>query len=300
MEPEFSTQNEAADDLIIPGSLTNNDTNDNDTDTSQQADFQTEVDDVADGNAQEADSQEDSHTGEVATTEPEKPTASVQQTEQLQDPGEFKPNDYSFDVQLADGTIIKIEKPEDIDKLPNDADFGSPKNFLQVQANFSRMVNGLEADKREYDGKKQNYDQQVATEKERVQIVSNWEKEINYLESKGKLPAVPAQYKDSDWRNADIAKQPGVKERVAIFDYMVAENKAREAAGLPRMVSMLEAYNEMRSKALEESISQRQQQQADMRKKRGAMISGASTPASSSSIPSDMIVGRGGSLRDLS
>ena len=101
---------------------------------------------------------------------------------------------------------------------------------------------------------------------------------FSYLETKGKLPAVPAQYAEADWSDPEVAKQPGVKERVELVNYMAKENAQRESLGLPKM-SPLEAHAELQNKALEEAQTQRTQKQADLRKKRGAMISGQSAPA---------------------
>lgn len=231
------------------------------------------------------------------TTEQPKTVEQPKQQELVNDPGEFKPGDYSFDITLADGTVIRVEKPEDIAKLPKDADFGEPAKFFEVQANYQRMLNGLDADKRQYEDNKKAFDEQQETIQQQEQRLTTYENELSYLESKGKLPAVPAQYANADWSDPEIAKQPGVKERLAVINYAFTENQARQAAGLPAM-GMLEAYNEMRMKAFEAQREENSKKQNEVRKKRGAMVGGV-TVAESSSTPSDMLVGSGGSLNDI-
>ena len=235
-----------------------------------------------------------------ATATADTPAAQAPQVQAslVEDPGEFKPKDYAFDITLADGSVIKIEKPEDIQKIPKEADFGTPQQFFEVQAAYNRMVGGIDADKREYEANKKAFDDQQASVQSAEDTIASWEKELTYLQGKGKLPAVPAQYANADWRDPEIAKQPGVKERVEIINYMNEENKAREAAGLPPMKSMLEAFNQMQVNAYEQRAQESQERQNTVRKQRGAMVGGASAPAPSKS-NSDMIVGSGGSLRDL-
>ncbi|HEU5187923.1 MAG TPA: hypothetical protein VFT87_05490, partial [Candidatus Saccharimonadales bacterium] len=173
------------------------------------------------------------------------------QNTQLEDPGEFQPKDYSFDVELADGSKIRIEKPEDIDKIPADADFGSPKNLMLAQAGYSKMVSGLDADKREYEASKEAYDKQQSANADLETRITTMMNEMAYLEKKGKLPAVADEYKEADWSDPEIAKQPGVKERLAVLEFRAKENEERSALGLSPM-SVLEAASEMANQAAEQ------------------------------------------------
>lgn len=268
----------------------------NDSDALDSGD-QNEDNNVADEQAADGESEAGAAQPPVASDTQSTQTPQVQTT-LVEDPGDFKPNDYSFDVTLADGTTLKIEKPEDIKNIPKDADFGSPDKFFEVQAAYNRMVSGIDADKRQYEADKKTYDDQQASIQSAEDTIANWDKELNYLQTKGKLPAVPTQYANADWRDPEVAKQPGVKERVEIYNYMVEENKAREAAGLPPMKSMLEAFNQMQVNSYEQKATEQQQRQNETRRQRGAMVGGQSAPAPNKG-NSDMIVGSGGSLRDL-
>lgn len=219
------------------------------------------------------------------------------ETQQLTDPGEFTPKDYSFEVELADGTKFNIKSPEDVSQLPEDASFKSIQDHTAFINNYTQMVNGLATDKQQYEAAKQTYEEQKAVAEENEKFIQTIENSFSYLEGKGKLPAVPAQYTDADWSDPEVAKQPGVKERVELVNYMAKENAQRESLGLPKM-SPLEAHAELQNKALEEQQTQRTQQQAKLRKDRGAMVSGQSAPAPGKA-NSDMIVGSGRPLRDL-
>lgn len=213
------------------------------------------------------------------------------------DPGDFQPKDYSFDVELADGSKIHIAKPEDIENLPADADFGSPKNLMQAQANFSRMVNGIDADKREYDASKKAYDDQQASAVEVEQRVTAMLNEMNYLETKGKLPAVADEFKEADWSDPKVAEQPGVKERLALLEYRAKENAERTKLGLSPM-SVLEAHMQMQQDAAEAKAADVKQKQGEQRKAKGAMVTGPSV-LPTNNMPDDMIIGEGGSIRDI-
>lgn len=220
-----------------------------------------------------------------------------QPTAQLTDPGEFQPKDYSFDVTLADGTVINIAKPEDINKLPEDADFGTPKNLMEAQAKYSRLLNGVEADKRDWEAKKEEFDKQQASTAELNAQVETMIKEMAYLETKGKLPKLAPEHEEADWNDPEVAKQPGVKERLALLEYRSKENEQRKALGLSPM-SVLEAATEMANDAQVKQDAEVKQRQGQQRKDKGAMITGP-TNSPESNVPDDMIVGDGGSIRDI-
>lgn len=225
-------------------------------------------------------------------------TASANQpAAQLEDPGEFQPKDYSFDITLADGSVIKIEKPEDIDNVPQDADFGTPANLAKMNANYTRMVVGLDADKREYEAGKEAYDKQVAESADIEQRITTTLNEMAYLEKKGKLPAVDEKYNDANWSDPEVAKQPGVKERLDLLAYRAKENEERTKLGLSPM-SLLEAHMQMGQDAAVQKAADEKKQQGEQRKAKGSMIGGA-TASHFDSTPDDMIVGEGGSIRDI-
>lgn len=275
----------------------NDSENQDDTDTGDQ---NAEGDESQNNDEQAGDNNQQSEQSATAPTTAQ-PQAPQVQTTRLEDPGEFVPNkdgQYSFDITLADGSKYRIEKPEDIDKLPPTPEFATIQDHAKFNAAYTNMVTGINADMRAYTDSKKEYDNQKSSEDDLEQYISGIEGGMVYLEKTGKLPALPAQYTDvSQWEKPEVAQQPGVKERLELINYITKENAVRAPLGLPR-VTVLEAYAELRNKQLEEQSTQRTQKQNEVRKQRGAMVGGASAPAPNKT-SSDMIVGSGGSLRDL-
>lgn len=238
------------------------------------------------------ESTEPSATAETVTAKDDQPAT------QLEDPGDFTPSDYSFDIELADGTKMHISKPEDIDRLPEDADFGTPANLLKVQSNFNKMTIGLDNDKREYEAKKQAFETESASQQAIAKNVENMVNGLNYLETKGKLPKYDQKYETADWSDPEVAKQPGIKERLELLEYRANENVLREKAGLEPM-TITEAFTQRELEGYQAKQEQQRNTQNDKRKAQGAMVGGASA-APAQNIPDDLIIGEGGSTRDIS
>jgi len=231
----------------------------------------------------------------------EQPVApQVEQAPQLVDPGEFTPNDYSFDIKLADGSTVKISTPEDIEALGADVEFASASDLIKTQANYTRMLTGIENDKKAYDAQKSEFDSHQETVQQQEQFISGIESGMGYLESNGSLPPVPKQYENADWSDPEIAKQPGVKERVAIINYMATENAKRDKAGVPRLMSVLDAHNSMELDGLKQANIARVDAAKAATKARGAMVGGESSQSQGgANVPDNMIVGTGGNIRDI-
>jgi hypothetical protein len=227
----------------------------------------------------------------------EQPTPAVQPVTQLSDPGDFQPKDYAFDVELADGSKIHVARPEDIDNIPADADFGTPANLAKMQAAYTKMVVGIDNDKRDYDAGKAAYDAQQESNAAIEQSVTVMVNEMAYLETKGKLPAVDAKYQEANWSDPEVAKQPGVKERLELLNYRAVENQQRNKLGLSPM-SVLEASMQMAQDKADQQEADNKQKQGEQRKQKGAMIGGAAA-STFDNTPDDMIIGAGGSIRDI-
>lgn len=229
---------------------------------------------------------------------PVEPAAPSQATV-VPDPGEYKPNDYSFQVTLADGERQRIRSPEEAEAIAKNPDnFKTPAQLLEFIRKTTRMENNLEADKRDYDTKKTQHDEYVAQEQVRNETLDGWVKEIDYLAETGKLPKVAAQYKNADWADPEVAKQPGVKEQLDLLQYVQEENSRREKAGLPPIRSMEQGYYQMMDDKRSKTDQANDQAAAEARKARGAMVGGA-TGAQPTTLPKDVIAGEGGSLSDL-
>ena len=244
--------------------------------------------------AEPGDASDGTEEGQETPAQAAEPAAHVPEpsrVEPVADPGDaFVPTgNYAFDVTLADGTVITISNPNDIDNLPQDADFGTPANLMKAQAALNRMTTGLDQEQREWEAQKASFEQQAQTQAAAEERVNMMIAEVNYLESKGKLPKVAAEFENADWSNPEVAKQPGVKERLDLFTYQQAENLERTKLGLPAM-SLLEAHLQMQTEAAETASNDKRQLEASARKQRGAMV-GGSSPSSVPNTPDGYIIG---------
>jgi len=207
-------------------------------------------------------------------------------------------NNYGFDVTLADGTTLRINSPEDIKQLDKDVDFGTPANFLEMQANYTKMVNGIESDKKKFEEDTKAFEsQEEAREAEQKQI-NTLVSEIDYLVTKGLLPKPDDKFSNADWStDAEAQKDAGVKEQLALIDYRIKENEARAKAGLPPM-GIVDAYNQRKIEMFEQQQTEEKTKRNDTVKAKGAMVHEPS-PAPQSNIPDDMMVGEGGDVRSI-
>lgn len=222
----------------------------------------------------------------------------------IADPGTYTPGDYSFEVIVYDdeGKNARTHKIKSVDEwdelLERDPNLGTASALLKAQRNATKMESSLDRDKRDYDGKKTAFEQEKADLANRQASTDTMVSEIGYLQSKGKLPQVDAKYVDADWSNPNIAKQPGVREQLALLNYMSRENKARIAAKLKPMTSILDAYNAYVADNAERDNTTRRRIAGQQRKAAGARVASVSS-APVGAAPPGISVGRAGSLRDL-
>lgn len=207
-------------------------------------------------------------------------------------------NNYGFDVTLADGTTLRINSPEDIKQLDKDVDFGTPANFLEMQANYTKMVNGLEADKKKFEEESKAFESQEQARQAEEQQIQTLVSEIDYLVAKGLLPKPDDKFSNADWsKDAEAQKDAGVKEQLALIDYRIKENEARAKAGLPPM-GIVDAYNQRKIEMFEQQQTEEKTRRNDLTKAKGSMVHEPS-PAPQNNIPDDMMVGEGGDVRSI-
>lgn len=237
--------------------------------------------------------------------EPDEPVSAPAPTPTVPDPGVFTPGDYSFDVVVLDseGKSPRTRHIRSVDEwdelLDGDPNLGSASALLKAQRAATKMENSLERDKRDYDTKKATFDGEKATLAQKQQSTDMMTAEIGYLQSQGKLPEVAKKYVNADWSDPEVAKQPGVKEQLALLNYMSKENKRLIAAKLPPMTSIRDAFNSYRIDQADKKAPAVRAQAAVQRKQAGAKVAGVSSSALTGGAPSGISVGRGGSLRDL-
>ena len=235
---------------------------------------------------------------EIEEAEEEQPVISVE------DPGEFQPKDYSFDVTVYDeegknGKAVKIKSVDDWDELlEKDPNLGSAANLMKAQRKVTKMESGIERDKELWERAKSEFDRQTESEKNRIEATDNMVAEINYLISQGDLPEIPKKYQNADWSDPDVAKQDGVKEQIVLLSFMRNENNERKKAGLKPMTSVLDAFNAFERKQIKKQAIDAKKQAGEARKAAGARVAGVS-PSPVSRAPKGIMVGRAGSLQNL-
>jgi hypothetical protein len=257
---------------------------------------------AAEAAAEEAEDAEDAEETEEA--ELEQP-----ETVYIDDPGEFMPKDYSFDVVTydEDGNKPKVVSIKSIDEweklLESEPNLGSSlavnKAFRQAQ----KMENGLDTDKREWEQKKAEYDEAVRNQEQQEQRNTQIFNEISYLMDKGDLPKLTNQEMNSlDWSDKAVVKaHPNIKPHADLLAFMRKENASRLKAGLNPMQSAMDAYNAMQLDGRRDQDESRRQQQAEARKAAGARVSSGSSTSMSSGAPKGIAVGRvGRGLQQLS
>lgn len=234
-------------------------------------------------------------------TEVEEDQAGVFDDETTEDPGDFKPGDHSFTVTI-NGTRTKVTSLDQADQLAEDPDaFKDAKQLIRFMDKRSDMRTAIADDKKSYDEQKSKYDERQQLTEIRNERLNTWANELDYLTKRGDIPDVKADLNTAEaglkWAT-DYKDEPGVKERLEIMAYMDGESKNRQAAGLPPMTSMIEAYNEMQLKNLKTDQQTQHSEDIRTRQQRGSRVAGPSPhiPADSSS---GEIVGSGGTLNDL-
>lgn len=216
----------------------------------------------------------------------------------LEDPGEYAPADYSFEIEV-EGKKVTITTPEQAESVMDEnADKFTAPELLKIIRQTSKMESKLESDKAEYDKKKTEFDEKTAENTAQQESINNIASEITYLVSKGKLPKVDPQYLNADWTDKEVAEQPGIKEQVALLNYMRDENAAREKAGLKPISSAIDAWNAWQLEEKNSDESEANKQAAAARKAAGARISGSS-PNPVNIAPKGIAVGRAMDLADL-
>lgn len=225
----------------------------------------------------------------------------------LEDPGEFTPKDYSFDVTVYDEDgkkpkTVKIKSVEDWDNLLDiDPNMGSAASLMKAQRLVTKMESSSDRDQAEWQQSKDEYDKAAAEQQLSEATTNTWANEIAYLEENGSLPKVPAKFKDVSWvgANADKAAlaNEAVKAQIDLLDYMKKENTKRRKLGLSDLGPEA-AFNAQQRTAGEKKAAETKKAAGEARKESGARIAGSS-PNPVTVAPKGIAVGVGGSLRDL-
>lgn len=243
------------------------------------------------------------------TDEPEEvEEVSAEDLVTVDDPGEYQPKDYSFQVTTYDsegknGRSVTVKSVEQWDELidtleRSGGNLGSTTSVLRAERAASRMERNLETDRVKWQSDKDAYDQQLEANNQRIESTNQMIAEMNYLVERGDLPRVAQGYINADWSDPEVAKQAGVKEQVEVLNYMRRENAARTRAGLKPMTSVIDAFNAFQLDQTRKGTVAARQRAGQSRREAGARVA-ASTPNTGIQAPKGISVGRGGNLRDL-
>jgi len=210
----------------------------------------------------------------------------------VEDPGDFTPEDYSFEVTLKDGKTVKVATPEEAEKLADDPDnFETPKQLMDFINKQNKMNRNLDRDRERWETQKKTYEEQTQTEQQRLETVNNMASEMDYLVSKNLMPAIEKKYLDADWSDPEIAKQPGVKEQIELLKYMVKENELRLKSKVKPLTSMVDAYNAWKLDTNSKKAEEEHRAAGEARKVAGARVAGVSPAQQGTYVPKGIAVG---------
>lgn len=217
----------------------------------------------------------------------------------MQDPGEYKPADYSFEVTLKDGKSVKVNSPEDADKLADDPEnFETPRQLSDFLKKSLSMSSKLERDREKWEADKEMFDGQTAIAEERAETIDTFVGEFQYLVNKGFLPKIDKQYLDADWTDPEVAKQDGVKDQIALLSYMEKENVERKKAKVKPITSVVDAYNAwknddnaQKSEAARKAKEDAEHAAGEARKVASARVAGVSASQQVPYVPKGIAVG---------
>lgn len=255
--------------------------------------------------AEEEEKKEEQEAGNTEVTDEAEPEDSV---EWVAHPGEFKPNDYSFEVTVYDeegknGKSQKIASIEDWDKLmESDPNLGSPVALTKAMRLAGKMEIKSEGDKAEYDKKLADYESVAKADEAKASAVESWTKEMEYLVARGDLPKITKTQAEANWSDPEVAKQDGIKEQLELLKFMESENKTRTKAGLKPLSSIVDAFYALertKSKTTASGTTKTPNDEAKSRQAAGARV-GTASQNNAGNVPKGIAVGRGGSLDDLS
>lgn len=221
----------------------------------------------------------------------------------VEDPGDFTPKDYSFDVTIYDeegrnGKTVHVSNVEQYEQLLEaDSNFGSAASLMKAQRMVTRMETNNDRDQQDFDTKKALYDSSVESAESRANTLNQWQAEADYLMASGELPAMEAGDKDANWSDPEIAAKPGVKAQIELLNYMNEENGRRTTAGIAPLTSLNDAFNAMELKRLRDAGNETKQRLNQARKNAGAKVAGTQ-PNPVAAPPKGVMVGR--SYGDLS
>lgn len=259
----------------------------------------------------EEETDKDDKTAEASTTSPkvaeneEEPLVPAAFTPKYEDPGEFVPDETSFEVTIYDaegknGRVVTLKSVAELDDLiEKDSNFGSYAALRKAEKAADRVERKIEAEQTKWQEQKKLFDDEQQNMASQVERLNSYSAEMDYLMAKGELPKISAELKNADWKDPKIAAADGVKEQIAVLKYMDKENVLLAKAGLPQM-TVISAYNAMQLENAKKGQQDTKVRTQAARKAASARV-GGSSPAQATGAPKGIAVGRvsPGGLRDM-
>lgn len=229
---------------------------------------------------------------EEVTDEVELPPAPEIETVNLEDPGEFEPEDLSFEYEI-DGKKYTIKSADDIDSIPDDEKEKLSASQIITLLNKANSIDSKqERAKEAHKSKVDEFTKNNEAQQERDQTIANFAAEFDYLVTKGLIPEVPENLKNADWSDKTVNSQDGVKQQKEILDYMVKENTVRAKAGIKPITSIVDAFNALSFERKDDEKEEKDKADKQARKDAGARIAGTTNNNSATPAPKGVAVGR--------
>ena len=255
------------------------------------------------GDATEAQETAQEHTEEDAGTVEEEAGS---QADLIEDPGEFQPSDYSFEVTVYNEKgekpkNVKIGSIEEWEKLLEDEpNLGSSVAVNRAFRAAQKMESGIERERQEHEQRTKEYQEAAQAEQVRQERNQSIFNEMSYMMNRGDLPKLTQEEMNNlNWDDPAVLKaHPNIAPHKELLAYMVKENKARAKSGLPGLSSALDALNAMQVDTRRQADIEAKKAAGEARKAAGARVSSASSMPLSAAAPRGIAVGR--NVGDLS
>lgn len=217
----------------------------------------------------------------TSTSDEDKSKDSDKPTPELDENG-VQTDDLWVEVEDSEGKSVKLtyDPTNPASFLPDNFTFKDDKQLFEILDAKAEMANLYKerSDKFETDQEtKTTQEQAAAQEKE---TLASWDAEIKDLIDAGMLEAPKSKPEDKTW-----LQDPAVQKIDEVFKYMKAENDKRLTDGKAPIKSFGTAFNLYSHDAQVKADAEKEKKEAEITKKRGAMVGGSSAASAGGEAP---------------
>lgn len=183
---------------------------------------------------------------------------------------EMKTDDLWIEVKDGEGKSIKLSLE---DGIPDEFTFTSDKQLFEILQSFEEMKALKKERQTEIDTWNTEHEAKASEAQTQQEVFAAWDQEIKDL--------IDAKILDSPKLAAtdpNFLKDPAVVKVDTVFKYMTDQNTKREADGKPSIRSFAVAYNLYTNDEQTKATADKAKADAELAKKRGAMVGGTSSP----------------------